>query len=368
MLRRTLIIYSVLGLIAVAVIAGGSLKNVDTKTVWMNINSGGDTAEVTKFHDFVALDSFTYIDTIGPGSATRVAISYTSPNLVRRVTPVVDTTLTYACSVDMGTNIYGFEWLADNDITTVEALIDTLVDSINNVTGMSDSVLAQDSVSYIKLVSKFGQQRLEGSARWILVLGDSLTEGDSVPTLTIAAICDTMSSLINANGVLTDSLTAANDGDSVYTVTGDRPGWDIYTATGDTAQDTSLVVAAVTSNSVATGSFDLGRVIYADWHGTSIKGRFILKPSDSTGLGVGLSDSGYLRLYHEATYGDSTLAATDSAASLPCTLSVSIADAAGNNVVFYDKLTLSWRITDTASDTSSWPITYEIDYDYTLKE
>jgi hypothetical protein len=235
---------------------------------------------------------------------------------------------------------------------------------------LTDSVTAHDSATYVLVTSLFSSETFGGRFT-VKQTGTGDNNGQDTAShaglATLALISD---SLVSA---LTDSTTLATfldvvDDDTGFTVTSFSAGWAFLAFLADSATDTVHTQLNVTSRSVATGSFDIGRVIFNDWHGTSLDGQFILKASDSTGIGVGLSDSGYLWLSHKTTYGDSSLADSAFAASLPCTLSVSIADAEGNNVVFGDKLTLSWRISDTASDTTSWPISFDIDYDYTLKD
>jgi hypothetical protein len=257
--------------------------------------------------------------------------------------------MTYACSVDLGTNVYGFEWLADNDITTIAGLIDTLVDSINNVAGMKDTVTAEDSVTYIKLISRFGQQRLEGAARWTFVPTDSLSvSSDSPATLTVAMVCDSMVATINGTAALSDSVTAANDGDTVYTLTADRAGWAIYCSPGDTAQDTVIVTANKASWSYGTDSLPLFSMLIP--HGyKSLWGDIILSPSLSTGNGYGLADTGWIWLYAAGAASGSQLVDSAFSEGLPCTLHVAVAS---NDTLWREELWITATIADSATDTS----------------
>jgi len=475
MLRRTLIIWLIVGCAAVSLIAGGAWKNVDTKTIYMNINDAGDTAQVVKFHDFVAKDSFPYIDTIGPTS-TKIVVTWTSPVQKMAITIDADSIIdsgvyydtvimpgttrdgikwvaplyeigitpttaldlnTYACTVNFAGDTLFAEWTAPSSGTTIAMVADSMVLAINAKVNLTDSVLAvdgttfysvrsmfsgyslarftvtcdstadlpadtaniaansvamfcdsvaqlindeavltdtvtaHDSATYVLVFSNFSHNNLGG--RWtIKQTGTADNNGQDTATggriATILMVIDSMVAAINGTVTLTDTVTAANDGDTVYTLTTDMKGWATYVNVGDTAQDTTLITANATSNSVGTGTIDIGRTIWSDGHATSIRGRFILEASDSTGLGIGLSDSGYIWLNYLTTYGDSTLVDSAFRAALPCTLSVSVADAIGNNVVFGDKLTLSWRVSDTSSDTSALTIPFDITYDYTLKD
>lgn len=468
MLRRTLITYLILGFAAISLIAGGSWQVPETtRTVYGVINGDGDTAQVVKFHDFVAKDSFSYIDTIGPTS-TKIAVKWTSPVQkialtvdadsavdsavyedtiifpstdrlgVRWVSPLYEMTVTpttaldlnpYECSVFFAADTLVATWTAPGSGTSVAmvcdsmaAAIEALADLTDSVTGadgttnytvtslfaelnvanftlgtdtactatitannsvamycdsiaalieaeanLTDTVTAHDSGTYVLVSALWSHNNLGGRFTVKQTSNQDTATGGRIAT--VLMVIDSMVAAINGTATLVDSVTAANDGDTVYTVTSWSGGWGTYIGIGDTAQDTALITANATSNSILQDTLEnIGRTIFSDWHATSIDGRFVLGASDSTGLGIGLSDSGYLWLYYVTTRGEYSLADSAFRAALPCTLSVEVADAEGNNVVFADNLALVWRVSDTASDTTRLTIPFDITYDYTLKD
>lgn len=135
----------------------------------------------------------------------------------------------------------------------------------------------------------------------------------------------------------------------------DADTWTVYVTTG-------------TSPSSLQDTIDFGRVIFRDWHATSLDAEFTLNASATTTGGVGLTDSGYLWLYHKTARGDYVLADSAFTDSLPVTLTVLIPDAIGNNTVFRDKFALVWRVWDTTSSAAVSVVPYDIDFDYTLKD
>lgn len=361
--------YVFLLLIGLFVLAYGARVSHKTETAYLTIDTSGDTAQVVKVHLFTARDSFTYIDTINDS-----VLAWTSPLQVRRITfgtinGVPDTSTDFACTLDCGTNKYGFVYdPSDLDDSTAALLIDNLVDSFNNVAGMSDTVVAQDSVSYIKLVSKFSMDELEGDARWTLVLGDSLAESDSTFT-TIDMVCDSMSATINANATVAAVVTGTNSGDSVYTVTSDDVGLAFTIIIGDTAQDTSLTQANVTSRSTYQETLAVANLIVYDMDVAAMQFNAKLDTSDTVYQGVGLSDTAILSLYTSRVHAGNRkykLITADTADALPCSLYHEITGTALIDTVLWDALYLVYWIGDTASD-SHFVATYPLYIDYTLK-
>lgn len=364
--RVPLVMLCVLGVIAAihALSIAGEGKT-GRETLAHVIDQTGDSAHIQILHVLSGIDSFPYVDSVWFEGDTTVA-EWTSPNLVRRIIPEVDTTATYACSLDCGTNIYGFEWLADNDITTVAALIDTLVDSINNVAGWSDTVTAHDSVTYIKLVSKFSQRELEGNARWTVKFSDSdpkIVEGDSIPTLSVGNLCDSLVATINGEATLADTLTAVNLADTAVQITGDRKGWTINLFAGDTAQTVLETQAAKASSSRFTDTFPLFEMYTAPAGPyTALMGDITLHASKYTGVGYGLSGSTFVRLYARSQGGTYYHIASDSAAAATATLHLA---QVANDTLWKARLAIVVTVVDSATDTAA-TANHDLDYELTV--
>ena len=379
MIRKFVLLF-VLAL-AVTAFAGGKVFNLvfnqyGPQKPALSVVTTVDTAEVVDV-SVDGIDSFLYHCslTYNASLANWDTLSWVSHPTIRRFgidadTDVPDTTITYSIDFDFGTNTVGFD--ADYDdgdaIITIAGLIDALVDSINNITTIKDTVQAEDSVTYILLRSLIAQEGLEGDARWVLVLGDSTTEMDSTFTTAAMAI-DSLCALINADDSMSAHITA-NDSTTKYTVISDDVGLDIKFCPTDTSQDTTYVQLNVASANNVTDTIYLPPIMYSDLSADAFYGRFILEPSVDTAQGIGDSDSGYLILYTMFA-NELKEIARDSAASLPCTLRVAIGtDTTGGGVdpdtLFNYGLAIVYAIMDTASDTTV-TVYYELTADYEIE-
>lgn len=367
--RNKVIIAVFLVAVCFAFIAAGEYGHyAERKLLKFQITDAGDTARVFKVNQFTARDGFAYIDSFQTAAWVTgdfdSTVTWTSPKQVRRVlvAATVDTAAVESILVDLGTNKHGVTYTVTNKAWTRAELIDTLVALFNAVAEIKDTVLAQDSSTYIKLVSKIAQDALEGDARWTIDPGPTtqLTEGDSTFT-TKAMVCDSMSYYINENDSIGPHVTAANSGDTVYTVTANKKGVDFLLIPGDTAQDTSTTVANATSASIYTDSFILGSLEGF----SSLQVRCIIKPpygGERTGLGI--LDSGYIWLYsvfaNEWTPLDSAISDT-----CPDTLDYHINKTAGDTVLG-TYLGVKIRIWDSCSDTNM-TVLQPFDYDVYAK-
>jgi hypothetical protein len=478
--KRILLLLSVL-FIALTVYAVQTVH--DVKTAYLPITDAGDTAKVMKVHKFSAMDSGVYNldieggvitgsdsavtwvsplqkmvltpvadsvfdsaifeDTIIFASTSRLGVRWVSPLQVGRinVTSPIDTTTVYTCSLDMGTNVYGFTYDPPSTDTTLATFIDSLVDSINAVAGMTDSVLAEDSTANgnIKVIGKFATDNLEGGARWQLrVTGSEIAIGDSTIT-TVAMWADSIAALIEAETNLTDSVTAhdsatyvlitslfssdtyggrwtlkssagnqdtashasittiamvvdsmvatangvdsiaahytaANDGDTVWTITALKKGLNFTLDIADTSQDSSTIQDTVTSRS---GNTDTIKHIVGlhrrDLHAGGLYMTVILKPSADTGDGgIGKDDSAVIWVYtvfdDQSTTGQYFLLDSSVSEGLPDTLRISIPrDSAGVDTLFKDWLAIVYRLDDSTTDTTFWP-SYDVQIDLNVYE
>lgn len=338
---------------------------VEDKVYYMtnSVVTTGDAAQVIKVHLFQALDSFVYIDSIYPARAfgTDSIAQWTSPNQSMSLTVEgtdVDTTQTLNCSIVFSAQTLGFDLVIEDDErdTGVAILVDTLVYLFNNTTNLKDSILAEDSVSYVKIVSRFGEQVIgTWSAKFVPAAGDTLDTASIAPT-TIKMVCDSMAAAVNGEDSIGVYVTAANSGDTVYTLTADDPGYAFSLGFGDTAQDSSLTTANGTSWSRSVDTTYIFSMTAPDKYKT-LYGRVIIEPSTVTLQGYGLSDSSIIRLYAEGINGYSQIA-VDSNISVPCTLFVNFPGAAAtvlSDTIFKERLYLVTEIADSASDSTFSP-------------
>jgi hypothetical protein len=244
---------------------------------------------------------------------------------------------------------------------------------INLKAVLTDSVTAEDSVTYIKLVSNFSGGQFAGRWSMIMVVAGGTGTLDSAAhasQATVAMICDTMVAKINADAGLDSFMTAA-DATTSYTVTSDDAGVLFFGAsfggtgaslTADSLQDTTHTQANVTSQSSYQDTIDLISLIYDDFDMAGYQLVAILDSSTTVAQGLGLSDSGYLWLYttRRIGYGSDSVEMflLDSAVanSLPLRLECKVgADTTGGGVdpdtLFKERFQLVYRVTDTASDT-----------------
>ena len=269
-------------------------------------------------------------------------------------------------------------------ITTVTMVVDSMVIAVNAAANVTDSVVAEDSATYYIIKNDEPQPALEGG--WSVVVfgedGDNQTVDSAQDTTTsyepsVQVICSTFAALINADAGLDSFVTAANSGDTVYTVTSDDNGVQFFLAVfgggvADSAQDTVYTQTNVTSYSAIQDTAWVGGLANSGIAYDGIIFRAIIDSIPTANQGMGLSDSGYIWLY--TTFADEWhLIAVDTQASLPCTLRyVQEKPYAGGSFPFTDtllkeELLVVWRIADSASDTTA-TLPYEIQIDYILTD
>jgi hypothetical protein len=260
-------------------------------------------------------------------------------------------------------------------VATLAALIDTLVDMINLKAVLTDSVTAEDSVTYIKLVSNFSGGQFAG--RWSIIMvttggTGTLDSAAHVSQATVAMVCDTMVALINADAGLDSHMTASDSG-TYYMVTADKKGVLFFGAvfggtgaslTADSLQDTAHTQANVTSYSTDSGTVGICPVsgyLHASGH--------IILRDGQTGQhpALGNVDSAEVHLYTYKSYYRKKLDSVK-CAQVPCTLDFTIpyVNIAGADSTMYRTLDAFWWVTDSSSD-STKTITYPLSWDITLK-
>jgi hypothetical protein len=266
------------------------------------------------------------------------------------LTPTVDVATTYSCSVAFKEEpvTIGVEKDYASGVATVEALIDTLVALINGKAGLTDSVTAEDSVTYIKLVSNFGVETF--GERWTMIMvtaggAGALDSAAHVSLPTVAMVCDSMVAAINASD--SNAFFTAYDSTTKYIVQSDKKGLTFHIAPTDTVQDDD---SATTQENIMSSSSDSGTVGISNVYGyRTLVGKIILSSAVSTYAGLGGDDSGIVQLY-SVEGNERTILQGDTCASLPCTSRIRIPQATGDTTLL-DKIEVWWYVNDSCSDT-----------------
>lgn len=375
-------------LIVVGLFVGQAMSDAksthDYSNISLSIVTTGDTARVVKITPALAIMGFTYKDSIDYQADTSAhqTISWTSPMQIFTWAPVADTQGTYKCSIAFQAQTLGFDLVMNEKDTTLATLIDTLVYLYNNTTNMKDTVLAEDSVTYIKLVSKIGEGVLKGPWSQIFVItGGSAAIGDTasaVDSVTIAMVCDSMVTATNDDAGV-DSFMTAYDSTTFYIVQSDDPGVLFHdTIDSDMHVDTHAVWAEsqanITSWSRKLDTIPLKPAVVTTPYGPNYRGFdgfFKVLASEATGQGVGEKDSVYLQLWSAKKKGGATeytVLAGDTCAACPCSLEYTVPpDTARGAIILGEKLFIWVQIADSASD-STFSILYPFRQDYILYE
>jgi len=387
MLKR-LIFLVVMGLCVTVV--GGQLIDKTITVYFGPTDTTGDSAMAISFRVDNALDSHMYMDTFvtGASAADSTACSWTSPvhSMILRfgaitATPtLIDTTVATGLGLVGCTAVYntttelGMEYSTSTAAdATLEKCVDGFIAAWDAVTILADSIDAQDSVTYVKLVSRFSEHNF--GARWSVQLGssagaptDSLDTTSSVDP-TIAIVCEGMVAAVNTamSGVLT-SVTDTNGSGVVdsFIVTSDDPGLAFTVYFGDSISDNGDTLHGqlnVTSYSGHTDTIEERDFIsLVSRAGNNLYPEIIsidLSAADDTLAGFGDVDSGYLWLY--TVFDDEWhLIACDTVDSLPVNLRAANAGPVADSL-YKTKLAVVWRVADTVSDTVIDNITYTID-------
>jgi hypothetical protein len=371
---KRLTFLAILGLIVGLVYAGQIID--ETRTALFETTTAGDTAMVIAFTVSQGLDSHDYLDTFvtGSGAEDSTVAKWTSP-LQTMIFALAGNTASptkldtagigvVGCTAVFAAQELGIEYdLSSGADSTIETAVDSIVDIWNKRTNLKDSIVAQDSVTYVKLVSKFGQAKF--TARWSIKMTTDSTDTAGAIT-TVGMVCDSMNAAINAalSAVLSSVIHATEDS---FLVTSDDPGLPFTVYFGDSISDNGDTVHGqlnVTSYSGKTDTIkNLVGLIRSDGNLYPEIIRIVLKPCTTTAQGLGLSDSGYLWLW--TVFADEYhLLKADTCAELPCTLRLPYASV--DDSLFKQKLALGWRIADTTSDSVMIVLEYDIDVNYTL--
>jgi len=337
------------------VFATGEYVNlVGSKNLAFSITDDADTARIVTITPSHAVDSFHYHCSLSFQADTGSwdTVSWTSSVQTMIITPTVDVATTYSCSVVFKEEpvTLGVEKDYSAGVATVAALIDTLVDMINKKAGLTDSVTAEDSVTYIKLVSNFSQESF-GDERWTMIMvtaggAGTLDSAAHVSLATVAMVCDSMVAAINASD--SESYFTAYDSTTEYIVQSDKKGLTFHIAPTDTVQDddTSTTQENVVSNSSDSATVSLDRT-----RGFKhIDGRIIIGASPSAYAGLGNADSAIVTFYSVGPTGRYIIT-VDTCAQVPCTCDVMLHSNVGDTTL-RRQVEFHWYVDDTVSDTN----------------
>ena len=365
-MKRRILVVGLLVSVPLMVWAVGTVIQQGKYEMSFTVDNSGDTAVSVFFGTFTGRDGYKYLDTIRC-SSTKIAATWTSPKTVRRIT-VIATPL--ASTHDTIIVDHG----SANDTITIDCdpalsraiLCDSIVARINAAT-MSDTVTAEDSGTYVKVVCDLAQDAMNGDARFTLAYGTgnhniSATTAVYSDTCSPHMVCDSMVATINALVTIKDSVTATVSGDTGYIVTADRVGWPMVfkVGSGDTCQDTVHLINAQAAawSSTHTDTLPLFSMYQNGWQG--IWGRIIIpvaRPNDTL-KGYGLSDSVWVKINAVTGYGARFAILSDSSAVIPDTFWVAKLE---NDTLFKEYLELVVKVSDTATDTAVTK-TYDIGY------
>lgn len=280
------------------------------ETVGLTVTTAGDTALVLKVTPSTALDSFQYIDTIQPKSGgTKYVVAWTSPLWAIRLRVDSATTAATSCSLYVnGTKrLVGFTQTAS---PTIAKACDSFVALINAVTGVKDSLVAQDSNTYVKIVSKFAQNHTQIPAtRFYGVRGgavgskDMKLHFDTAWATTIALTCDSLKRIADTLTGFEDSV-GLSDSTTFYTVYAKQKGLPFVFKAADSAEDgatdTSTLVSNKTSYSSKTDTVWLGEIADRNWNATAMLFKATFKAGKSTADTLGhcqFLDSASIQIY-----------------------------------------------------------------------
>lgn len=347
--------------------AGASFMFTKTERTTLPIQISNNTAQQWKLTPSYGIDSFGYectLVSLPAGSEyDSLAIEYLGPVTTFIVTPTFDTATTYLCSMAYDTDTVGIAYNPHETATNLESLIDSLVAKFNAAAGVGDSVTAQDSVTYIKIVADYAMISFGGDNRPALIIDTTSTTAGATGTLTkdstivtVAAVVDTIVAIINGDDSLSPQVTAYDSGTFVFIVA-DTAGHGFFIEPVDTSMDTTHTTANVNGASTFEDTIKLANLWTGGRHPKGMLADFILYAPTDTGKGTGLTDSGSMWLHFAKQVGPileyyriDSIKQND----LPCTLSYALTtDHAGSDTLMKDQAYLVYRYYDTASDTNA---------------
>lgn len=272
----------------------------------------------------------------------------------------------------------------DTATDTARASLATFCDSItayiNATSDLTDSVEAQDSATYVKIVSLFSQETF--TERWVFLLDTTAAVAGSLGTkdqtiCTAAMVCDSMVVKVNADDTASVYVTAANSGDTAFTITSNDNGLGFSYFSDDFA-DTVSTQGNVTSWSTNWDTLQLDiPLMDLGFQVTDMWLRVTLNACSVTAQGLGNSDSCEMKLYsaigrtlakqngRDSVLGDTlVMIRHDTGTTIPYTL---VLDTSSIETSLLERLVLEYLIADSATDSIMHNLRYHITYDVILR-
>jgi len=180
-----------------------------------------DTQRV-KITPTYALDSVNYqIKVFIYNGADSSAIVWLSPVQIYHLTPSAKNSTVFTYSFVFPDTTITLKDTSDGSGTVAE-MCDSILLSIAADDTLNARITAEDSTTYVKLISKFGEITLGG--KWTMSF-DSLFTLDTASMTTIAMVCDSMKAYIDAESDVGDSISVDDSTAYIktYAVEGGRP-------------------------------------------------------------------------------------------------------------------------------------------------
>ena len=347
--NKTVIGLLLLSLCAVLVLANGSRTIHATKTLTFSVRNDTDTLTVTPS---TALDSFTYTDSLILAGGDTIVDTFTSPLWAIRLHVDSAVSAAYLCSLYVNGTKRAFTF---TNAATIAAAVDSFVAKINGLAGVTDTVNAEDSGTYVYIRSLFGSLNTQiPPGRFYGVRGTSAARDlkihfDTASVTTVAMVCDSLVARINADTLVNDSVTAI-DQTTNYDIVSGVMGIPVPDFAGDSTQDT-------TNTYVWSTKYDsilIASTAQDDWFCNTYRGDILFSALDDTLRGVGDLDSIYIWVKSSwDSAGTKVFLTLDSAiGAFPGGLHFSKIYAAANDTLFRDALWLIYYIKDSTSDTT----------------
>ena len=370
--------YITLMVVLMAGIVWGQQKPPDvigSRIIQMVTDNSVDTAAVLKFTPAFAPDSFVFLETLivsPPDSPTDSSVvKWVSGYQKQRLTPsaVWDEARVIACSVVYQAVTLGFELDPGATYTTAAKICDSLTYLFNNTTTLKDSITAQDSVTYVKLIDKYSTVTHDG--RWTLKLTltggatstlDTLTNAQRTTAgyiTTVAMVCDSMVAKVNAAAGATK--VTAYDSTTFWIVQSDQKGLDFSFDITDTTTDTTRTVANKADSSAIDSTYYLGSIAGA----SSMDACIIINGPMTTDAGAGNLDTGVIVLYSYSN-NQTTTHVTKYCAAMPCTCLYAITGALADSTLL-PGLKVDIEIQDSMSYPDAVALPYRLEWEILLK-
>lgn len=375
--------------VAMLIVYAYAMRTYDfTETVSLTITSAGDTALVMKVTPTSVLDSFLYRDTIQPKSGgTKYALQYRTPVKKQRIYfDSVKNSTKYKFSIAMGDSVLDSFTTAGSGMTA-STIADSFRLVVNRNAAITDTVDAQDSGTYVLLVSLFASQTMPSDLSFRFKAIDGGT-GHVYTRVDSTGLANTVATIVDGLKALGDTLTGfedsvgISDSTTFFTVYAKQKGLPFVfkgtDTTTDGTGDTSTLVANKTSYSSVTDTIWLGPTSDETWDASSMlfKATFKQRRATADTLGhSGFRDSASIQIYTISAidgswfFLDSFVGDTVGNRTMTKRIvKTGMTSGAGSDTLFKGPLAVIVRVVDSTSDTTKTTANqYKFTADYWLK-